>query len=143
MSQEQAAEIKEHAQEIFGIFAEKLDHSHWDWHPVAEKAFEAAEAFYAMYKERYAPQSATPSGILKAGTVDLSSGAVVDPTVTGNVPGEPVEKPSSPPSESPTATSTDTAATATGPAPEPEAPAPDQPQHPSVTGGVGRVAPSQ
>jgi hypothetical protein len=60
MSQEQADEIKEVALALYGIFAQRLGHSHWDWQPVAVTALEAAEVFSKVFNERYAPQSGVP-----------------------------------------------------------------------------------
>ena len=45
-------QIRDDALEIFAIFVETADPTHWDWQALAVRAFEAAEAFNVVYQQR-------------------------------------------------------------------------------------------
>ena len=70
MSEQKANELKHAAFQIYEHLVGNVGHHHWDWEPLAVKAYEAAEAFAKVSEQRLAPQSSTPADQPPAATPD-------------------------------------------------------------------------
>jgi hypothetical protein len=60
-TQDDADKLLDLAKSIFIIMAGELGFDHWDWEPVAAKAFEAAQEFTDYAQERLNPQQSIPA----------------------------------------------------------------------------------
>ena len=99
MSEQKANELKHAAFQIYEHLVGNVGHHHWDWEPLAVKAYEAAEAFAKVSEQRLAPQSSTPADQPPAATPDptpipthAADPAQAAPTGSGlpyAVPGQP------------------------------------------------------
>lgn len=100
MSQELAEQnrefLRQDALEIYSIFVENAGPGNWDWNPLAVKAFEAAEAFNAVYYQRYYPKTSGSETTPKTPVSDPSSGIEsenISSMLTGRPPMKFIPKP--------------------------------------------------